>query len=447
MRHNSFLRVLYSRAKGLVARAFSPNRSKKMVIIGITWTDGKTSTSYFTAQLLQKSWYTVWLACGQEYRIWDKKEKNLTKRTTPSPFFVWNFLWRCYRAWCTHVVLETSSHALIQRRVFGVFYDICAITNLTQEHGDYHPTMKEYAQAKAQLFKKLQHTSAWFWQKLCIHKPSKPVAIIPSGIPYQDIFTKNSPDTIINFDIWKDKTIDIQKQPSNHSLQTHTRYHAHILSQDQSSSQIEFFVSKKESYTWNIPLPWSYNVSNMIIAWIICHSCSISRSSLAWYITKVAPVAWRMQHVAIAKDINVFVDFAVTPWALSSVLLFARTVTKNKVWLVFWCTWWQHDHIKRPLMWTVAVQWADHVVITEDESYGESINDIYQDIVRDIPAESMQNIYFEPKRKDAIWYALEQATSWDVVLVTWMGDLESRNDGTKEIARSDIDVIKQYSTN
>jgi len=98
-------------------------------------------------------------------------------------------------------------------------------------------------------------------------------------------------------------------------------------------------------------------------------------------------------------------------------------------------------------MWTVAVQWADHVVITEDESYGESINDIYQDIVRDIPAESMQNIYFEPKRKDAIWYALEQATSWDVVLVTWMGDLESRNDGTKEIARSDIDVIKQYSTN
>lgn len=116
--------------------------------------------------------------------------KNVTKRTTPSPGYVKNFLKKCYEAGCTHVVIETSSHALQQSRVYGVQYDIGAVTNVTQEHGDYHPTMDQYADTKAKLFRMVQKSP----------KPRR-LLIVNAKMNYRDLFANIAPEITTFFTV------------------------------------------------------------------------------------------------------------------------------------------------------------------------------------------------------------------------------------------------------
>ncbi|NCU42056.1 MAG: hypothetical protein EOM19_05065, partial [Candidatus Moranbacteria bacterium] len=131
--------------------------AKKIKIIGVTGTDGKTTTTNMIENVLREAGYSVALASTINFRIAGKETINKTKYTTLSSFFVQGFLQKAVEKKCEYAILEVSSHALDQNRLWGIHFDIAVLTNITREHLDYHKTMKEYRKAKRKLFEKAKN--------------------------------------------------------------------------------------------------------------------------------------------------------------------------------------------------------------------------------------------------------------------------------------------------
>jgi UDP-N-acetylmuramyl tripeptide synthase len=152
---DSPLRKTYHYILGVLAFWLSGNPAKDMIVIGVTGTKGKTTTSNLIARGLIASGKKVAMFTTVNMIIGDEEEENTMKMTTPSPFAVWNFITRARDAGCEYLVMETSSHALFFHRVHGLNYDVAVMTNISQDHLDLHKTMENYVQTKLLLFKNL----------------------------------------------------------------------------------------------------------------------------------------------------------------------------------------------------------------------------------------------------------------------------------------------------
>lgn len=152
---DSPIRLSYHYIRGVVAYMISGNPAKNMIVIGVTGTKGKTTTSNLIARGLIASGKRVALFSTVNMIIGDIEEENTLKMTTPSPFEVWNFISRARDAKCEYLVMETSSHALYYHRVHGLRYDVAVLTNISQDHLDLHKTMDNYVDTKLLLFKNL----------------------------------------------------------------------------------------------------------------------------------------------------------------------------------------------------------------------------------------------------------------------------------------------------
>lgn len=152
---DSPLRITYHYFCGLLAFLLSGNPARDMVVIGITGTKGKTTTSNLVARGLIASGKRVAMFTTVNMIIGDIEEENTMKMTTPSPFAVWDFIARARAAKCDYLVMETSSHALYYHRVHGLRYDVAVMTNISQDHLDLHKTMDNYVETKLLLFRNL----------------------------------------------------------------------------------------------------------------------------------------------------------------------------------------------------------------------------------------------------------------------------------------------------
>ncbi len=173
-------RKIYHYVRGLIAYAMSGNPAKDMIVIGITGTKGKTTTVNIVAQGLQAAGHRVAMFSTVNMMIDGEIIENNMKMTTPSPFAVWKFIARAKKAGCTYLVIETSSHGLYYHRMYGLHYDVAALTNISQDHLDLHKTMENYANAKLQLFKLLY--------KYGIHKGVRKVSVVNIDHQYADRF-------------------------------------------------------------------------------------------------------------------------------------------------------------------------------------------------------------------------------------------------------------------
>ena len=152
---DSPIRILYHYLRGVIAFALSGNPAREMVVIGITGTKGKTTTSNIVAKGLLASGKKVAMFSTVNMIINGDEMENTSKMTTPSPFVVWDFIRRARDAGCDYLVMETSSHALYYDRVHGLRYDVAVLTNISQDHLDLHKTMENYVNTKLLLFKNL----------------------------------------------------------------------------------------------------------------------------------------------------------------------------------------------------------------------------------------------------------------------------------------------------
>src|SRR3989304_6207417 len=140
------------KVRAMIAAAYFGHPAKNLKIIGVTGTNGKTTTCQMIAKILQKANYKVGLATTINFLIGEKEWTNKTKMTTVSPFELQKFLKECVKAGCHWVIIETTSHAIAQYRNYGIDYEVSVLTNITHDHLDYHKTFKDYQETKAKIF-------------------------------------------------------------------------------------------------------------------------------------------------------------------------------------------------------------------------------------------------------------------------------------------------------
>ncbi len=391
--------------------------AKNLRVIGITGTDGKTTTCFMVYQMLKNSGRKVALVSTVSIDYADGKglQPSPTHMTTASAGQLAIMLKKIAKNKPDWVVLETSSHALAQYRVLGVPYAIAVLTNITHEHLDYHGTFEKYQKAKRRLFTLTNKNKKGFRLGV-INADDGSAELFKSAILHPVMYGINNGEL---------KATNIALSPSGVS-----------------------FVAKAEktpeqSYHISLNLPGKFNVYNALATIGVGEACGLTKVEIEKGLASLKEVPGRMSVLDIKAPFDVIVDYAVTPAALKNVLKTAKDTYKGKVRLVFGATG-DRDKQKRPIMGEIAAKYADVIYLTDDETYTEDPSTIRNTVYKGLEAAdgaSKCKIYTD--RRLAIKTALEQSKKGDVILITGLGHQKDRNMGGKLVPWSDEKVVKE----
>ena len=362
---------------------FYGHPAKSMTMIGVTGTNGKTSTTLLLKQVLEKTLGAkVGLIGTMANMVGD--EVIPTERTTPESFELQGLFARMRDAGCTHVVMEVSSHAVTLERIGGTHFDIAAFTNLTEDHLDFHKTMDAYCDAKADLF----------------HRCDK--AVINLDDNYSDRILAAAQCPVLTTSVAKD-----------------TGLHARNL--ELLSEGISFTaVCGEEVAEVHLPIPGKFTVYNALTVMGIAKQLGISLADCAQALKTATGVKGRVEVVPTpGMDYSVLIDYAHTPDGLENVLSSVKDFCKGRVIAVFGCGG-DRDPIKRPIMGRIGVTESDFAIITSDNPRTEDPNAIIADIVKGVDP-SMGAYIVEPDRRKAIRYAMDIAEKDDIIVLAGKG--------------------------
>lgn len=390
------LRLLYHKVRAVLANIVYGFPSQRMTIIGITGTNGKTTTTNLVAKWLRSAGFKVFMFSTINIIMWDEETVNNTKMTSPDPFMLQRLLKEAKEKWCTIAIIETSSHSMIMNRNWGLNYDLAVLTNITQDHLDLHRTMENYVDAKLQLFKNLI---------IYKRKPKvKKVAIINNESDYKDLFIAETFDVLYTY--WKSPSSTLKLDDIKYELEWTT----FNLKTAWSNFKIETL------------LRWDFNVYNIMAAIGVFMAFWLKMDKIREVVKSITWVAWRMEEVKNDKDIKIFVDYAHTPDALKQVITTAKQIEwVNRVITVFWATG-DRDRTKRPIMWKVVSDLSDIVILTQDDDYSEKTERIIKDVLPWIERKEWEKFWIITDRKEAIRTALLTAEPKDVILIAWKWD-------------------------
>lgn len=398
-----FLKNLYHLGQAVLANFCYGFPTRKLKVIGITGTDGKTTTTQMVVGILEEADKKVAMASTINFRLAGKEETNLTHFTTLSAFALQKFARRAVKAGCEYLVLETSSHSLDQHRVWGVYFEVALITNVTREHLDYHKTMVKYRAAKAKLFTKAR------------------IAIVNADMQEPEEFLRFGNELKLTYGI--KKTAEIQAK--NLALDAHGAR----------------FEVKGEKFKLN--LLGDFNVENALAAVGVGISQGLSLKTCAKALAKIQGVAGRMESVPNEKGLDIIVDFALTPDALARLYGFLATIKKGKIIAVFGSCG-DRDRGKRPLMAQTVARYADHIILTNDEPYFENPSQIIAEIATGIKEKKEGEYFWKIEdRRAAIAKALSLAKSGDMLVVTGMGNFQTMVVQGKKIPWNDRQTIEE----
>lgn len=384
----------------------------KMKVIGVTGTNGKTTTCFLIHRMLHEAGYKVGLMTTVGYGAGDDiKPQAIHMTNVPVPILI-KRLKQLEAQGVEWLVMETTSHALAQHRDWGIPYSVAVLTNITHEHLDYHGTFERYVQAKLKLFKHANHNKKGLQTGVVnADDPSAPkfMAAIKNNLTYGikagDLLAKN-----------------IELSPNGISYEA---------------------VIGKDKYQIKCNIPGRFNVYNTLAAAGVGRILGLSRQQVERGIAALDGVAGRMTSFTGKNGVSIVVDFAHTPDALENVLKAAKESAKGKVILVFGATG-DRDKLKRPVMGEVAAKNADLIFLTDDETYTEDPQAIIEAVHAGIEAAGGgPKTTVVPDRGEAIKAAVAAAKKGDTVLLTGMGHQTTRNMGGKEMPWNEIDIAKE----
>ncbi|OUR64095.1 UDP-N-acetylmuramoyl-L-alanyl-D-glutamate--2,6-diaminopimelate ligase [Methylophaga sp. 42_25_T18] len=378
---------------GEISARFYGYPSKNLTVIAITGTNGKTSVSQFIAQAFE----SLSIPCGVIGTLGVGRVNQLTYTgmTTPDPVTLQAVLADFKTQAINHVVIEASSHALAQGRLNSVDIDIAVLTNLSRDHLDYHQSMESYAAAKQRLFEF--------------------ASIKHAVINLADGFGRSVAEKIDNTSVQLLTYSTESLSPQNHKM------HIQAVAINTKPEGISFKLqSKFEPVDVNSSLLGRFNVDNLLAAILALQATGIEFQQTIEAITHCHAVEGRMDVYGGGNQVQVVIDFAHTPDALTQALSSLRThLTKEgQLWCVFGCGG-ERDKGKRALMGTSVERNADKLVITADNPRSEANEMIVSDIVAGI--KHANEIHIEHDRLKAISYAINTATKNDIVLVAGKG--------------------------
>jgi UDP-N-acetylmuramyl-tripeptide synthetase len=386
---------------------------KRLRMIGVTGTNGKTTTTNIIRLILRQAGYKVGLIGTINIMIED--EVTVSHNTTPDVVDLQKTLYAMVCAGCDYCVMEVSSHALALKRVAGIEYDCAVLTNITQDHLDFHKTMERYRDAKSLLFEHLaeggkQNKSAIF----NMDDPSS--AIIRARTHVRCLsYGKGAENDIY--------PLSFTVAPKQMQLRLHTP-----------AGELE--LELKITGEFNV-----YNVMGTVAAML---AEGIAKETIVAVLDGFDGVPGRFQLVEAGQPYTVIVDYAHTPDGLENVLRTARSITKGRLWTVFGCGG-DRDNKKRPIMGGLALSLADRVVVTSDNPRTEDPESIIDEIftaLREVP--EGKEVFRIADRREAIYFALAHAEPADVILIAGKGHENYQILRDRTIHFDDKEVVQEF---
>jgi UDP-N-acetylmuramoyl-L-alanyl-D-glutamate--2,6-diaminopimelate ligase len=377
-------------ALACAATSYYSNPSAKLKVIGVTGTNGKTTVTFLIKSILEAAGMKTGLIGTVRYEIGDRIIP--AHRTTPESLEVQQMMAQMVRADCQACVMEVSSHALEQKRVLGVDFDVGIFTNLTRDHLDYHGTMENYFVAKKKLFTALEQG------------PKKGIKVIN----IDDTFGVRLAGESANVEV--DLTYGVDKAAKLRATQIQ-------LSKDGSRFMVE---TPQRKFPVRLPLIGRHNIYNALAAVGAGLALNVDILKIQAALNAMQPVPGRLEVVSIGQPFGVYVDYAHTDDALENVLRTVREISKGQVLLAFGCGG-NRDAGKRARMGKVAAELADFTVITSDNPRKESAEKIAGQIEEGFRARRSEGYSVELDRSRAISLLLGKARPADVVVIAGKG--------------------------
>jgi UDP-N-acetylmuramoyl-L-alanyl-D-glutamate--2,6-diaminopimelate ligase len=419
------IRRLWHWLKGVTAAICYGFPGRKMVVIGVTGTNGKTTTCHMIEHILRDAGKKVAMISTVEFGIDGKIKPNKSKKTTLSPFLTQKFLKKCARKKVDYVVLEASSHALHQYRLWGIPFTISVLTNITHEHLDYHGTMEKYAKAKKILFSIVA--------KNCNRRESKKVR----NTPHCHAFVLNTADRFYN------EFIDI-KCPEKTSYGIGE---GDLQAQNATYSKFGSKFNMRYKYYGvdvELKIPGSFNVENALAASGACLNCKLTLDEIKKGLETFQGVPGRMEKIPSPKGFEIIIDFALTPDALDRLYSTLKETAENRlIGIIGSCG--DRDKKKRPDMGRIVAEHTDITIVTDEEPYSEDPKVIMDAVLEGAKKIKKLNkgLHLIDDRYKAIEFAVKQAQKGDVIVVTGMGNFTTRNLNKGPIPWDDRDVARE----
>jgi len=409
------LRLLYHKLMALLACVYYRFPSRDLHVIAVTGTKGKTTTANLIASVLGEAGYRVGMTSTILFQVGDMKWNNTTKITTLGPFFLQKMLRRMVNERCTYVVMEVSSHAILQNRIWGVNVDTAVFTNIGEDHLEYHGGFENYLRTKGLLFSRLNRSSR--------------KARIPK------ISVLNADDSNFNF---FDQFLADKKY--TFGLSTGTCY-ATDIEATAGGTKFSLHVPNNQVEV-NFRLPGDFNVYNALAAATVALANNINVNVIKDALEKASTIPGRFESIECGQKYGIIVDYAHTTESLESLLELYRGLTRGKLYLVFGATGGGRDKAKRPKMGAVADKFADYIFVTNDDPYDEDEWKIIEGVSGGIKRNEGDRFWKIPDREEAIKIALTMAREGDTVLIAGKGAEEIMMIGGKAIEWDDRQVVR-----
>ncbi|MEH2937250.1 UDP-N-acetylmuramoyl-L-alanyl-D-glutamate--2,6-diaminopimelate ligase [Lawsonibacter sp. JLR.KK007] len=393
-------------ALALVSANWFGHPGDSMTLAAVTGTNGKTTTTNLLKELLERTAGAKVGLIGTNRNMIGQRELS-AHRTTPESWELQSLLRQMADEGCTHVVMEVSSHALVQHRTAGVTFDVGVFTNLTQDHLDYHHTMEAYRAAKGLLFRQCRRAvlnlddEAGRWYRTQVDCPVFTYSENKDGA---DLSAKN-----------------IRLFPS------HVEFEALTLGR---------------IFRVHLPIPGGFSIYNALAALSAGLCLGLDLEKMAAAMPAVHGVKGRVEVVPVPRAYTVIIDYAHTPNALENILTTARGFTAGRLICLFGCGG-DRDRGKRPIMGAVAGELADVVVVTSDNPRTEDPEAIIGEILAGME-QAEAALHVEPDRKAAIAWALEQGRPGDVIVLAGKGHETYQETGGVQHHLDEREVVAAY---
>lgn len=360
--------------------------ARKVRVIGVTGTNGKTTTSFFIQRMLTEAGISTGLMSTVAYGVGDDIKRQMEHMTTSKASVVQSRIKSFVQQGAQWVVVETSSHSLAQNRVWGIPYEIAVLTNLTHDHLEYHGTFENYREAKRKLFK-------------IANKHGLRYGVVNADDPSAELFA-NTVANSTTYGIKQGELIATDVKLTN----TGSTYTA---------------KTGEDSYAITVNIPGEFNVSNSLAAIAVGRKLGLSKEQIEKGIASLQSVEGRMNAIKEGQEFQVLVDFASTPDGFEKFFSSVRPLVKGKLIAVFGSAG-RRDESKRAEQGRIAGRYADVVVATEEDDRDDDGAKILQQIAEGAKGSGKvldTSLFLIPNREEAIGFAMTQAATADDMVV------------------------------
>lgn len=406
-----FLEENYRKGRAKVVATRYGNPAKKLRVIAATGTNGKTTTINFLNEILKEAGYKTAMFSTANIEIDGEQTVNDTNSTTATVARLQKFFKQAATADVEFALVEATSHALDQHKFAGVDFEMAIMTNLTQDHLDYHKTMENYADAKAKIF-----------------EANPKFIVLNSDDEWFDFFNK----------------FDASEQKITYGTNDLAEVKIVGAKLYKKGSEAKIIIDNNVELEVATNLPGKFNVYNMTAAISAAYLLGISLEDIQEGVANLEEISGRFERAVENLPFEVIVDYAHTPDGLEKVLEASKNITKGRTILVFGACG-DRDRAKRPIMGEIAKRLADRVILTDEENYTEDAEQIRNEIKSGMGEKLPAHIEEIADRREAIKKALQIAQKGDTVLITGLGHEVFRMIDGEKVPWNDSEIAREVA--